>query len=107
MSARVNQNVDATTLPSTAPAPKPVSARLRVANLLRPHWKPLALALGAVVGETLADILEPGPVKVVIDNVLGSKTLPRGWATFIFASLGHDRLAILNVALAAVIVIAG
>ena len=73
---------------------------MRVARLLRPHWKPLALALLAVVGETLADVLEPWPIKIVIDNVLGSKRLPSGWATSIFASLGQDPIAILKVALA-------
>ena len=47
-----------------------------VAHLVRSHWKALALAFLAVLGETAADILEPWPVKVVIDNVLQHKALP-------------------------------
>ena len=107
MSARAKPaKVTGPPLPSPSALPSPIATHVRVARLLRPHWKPLVLALLAVVGETLADILEPWPIKVVIDNVLGSKRLPSGWATYIFASLGQDPLAILNVALAAVIVIA-
>ena len=56
----------------------PVSAsRFLLGRILRPHWKALALALLAVVGETLADVLEPWPIKIVVDNILQGKTLPR------------------------------
>ena len=48
-----------------------------VGHLVRPHWKALTLALLAVLGETLADILEPWPIKIVVDNILQSKKLPR------------------------------
>jgi ATP-binding cassette subfamily B protein len=91
---------------SHAPAAVPPAGKLRIVSLVRPHWKALALALLAVVGETLADILEPWPIKLVIDNVLQSKKLPDGWAAFIVTRLGDDQLAILNFALAAVIAIA-
>jgi ATP-binding cassette, subfamily B, bacterial len=64
------------------------------------------LALVAVLGETVADILEPWPIKLVVDNVLQSKKLPDGWAAFIVSRLGDDNFAILNFALAAVIAIA-
>jgi ATP-binding cassette subfamily B protein len=51
--------------------PSSRGSRTRLAfRLIRPHWKPLALALAAVAGETLADILEPWPIKLVVDNVL-------------------------------------
>ena len=36
----------------------------------------LTLALVAVLGETLAGMLEPWPIKVVVDNLLDSKPLP-------------------------------
>ena len=59
-----------------APALSRSSARgLRVGDIIRPHWKSLALALVAVVGVTAADLLEPWPVKVVIDNILRAKAL--------------------------------
>src|SRR6266850_894526 len=49
---------------------------LRIGRLLRPHWPSLALALVAVVGETAADVLQPWPIKIVVDNVVQSKRLP-------------------------------
>jgi subfamily B ATP-binding cassette protein MsbA len=60
----------------------------------------------AVVGETLTDILEPWPIKVVVDNILQSKPLT-GWLGGIVTSLfGHNAYAIVNFAVAAVAVIA-
>ena len=52
--------------------------RLRIIDLIRPHWKALTIALVAVLGETLTDILEPWPIKIVVDNILQSKKLPAG-----------------------------
>ena len=76
-----------------------------VAGLLRPHWKAFVLACVAVVGETAADIAEPWPVKIVVDNLLQNKKLP-AWAASIVAMLGEDKIAILNFALGAVLMIA-
>src|ERR1700730_14565286 len=76
-----------------------------VGHLVRLHWKPLALALLAVLGETLADILEPRPIKVVVDNSLQGKTLPAQVAAVV-ALFGDNKLAILNFALAAVLLVA-
>jgi len=105
MSARANPSAEPA--PGVSPAAAaPPPTQLRITQLLRPYWPSLALALLAVIGETLADILEPWPVKVVVDNVLQSKRLPGAWATFIVDKLGGDRIAVLNFALAAVIVIA-
>jgi subfamily B ATP-binding cassette protein MsbA len=62
------------------PDPRPKSRSspraLRIIDLVTPHWKGLALALVAVLGETLTDILDPWPIKVIVDNVLQSKPLP-------------------------------
>jgi len=105
MSARANPSAEPA--PGVSPAAAaPPPTQLRITQLLRPYWPSLALAMLAVIGETLADILEPWPVKVVVDNVLQSKRLPGAWATFIVDKLGGDRIAVLNFALAAVIVIA-
>src|SRR6476620_6567115 len=76
-----------------------------VAHLVRSHWKALALAFLAVLGETLADILEPWPIKIVIDNQLQHKKLP-GLFAKIVALFGDNPLAVLNFALAAVLLIA-
>src|SRR5436190_10612288 len=105
MSDRANSPADPAPGVSRAPA-RPAPTRLRIGPLLRPYWRPLALALVAVIGETLGDILEPWPVKIVVDNVLLSKPLAGAWAAFVVHRLGGDRFAILNLALAAVIVIA-
>src|SRR5712691_4115892 len=90
-------------------SPRPSSKRsgiLLVGQLIRPHWKGLALALLAVLGETVADILEPWPIKIVVDNLLQSKKLSGPWAAFVFQLFGQDTFAILNFALAAVLMIA-
>jgi len=73
--------------------------------MLRPHWRSLVFAAIAVVGETAADIAEPWPVKIVVDNLLQGKRLP-AWAASIVAQLGNDKIAILNFALGAVLLIA-
>ena len=59
----------------------------------------------AVLGETLTDILEPWPIKIVVDNILQSKPLPAGWAGR-DGHLRHNAYAIVNFAVAAVAVIA-
>ena len=80
--------------------------KLSMVNLIRPHWKALAVALIAVLGETASDVLEPWPIKIVIDSILQSKALP-GWLNgFVSSVFGHDKLPILNFALTAVVGIA-
>jgi ATP-binding cassette subfamily B protein len=76
-----------------------------VAHLVRSHWKALTLAFLAVLGETVADILEPWPVKVVIDNVLQHKALPHRFDAIV-ALLPQNDFATLNFALASVLLIA-
>jgi subfamily B ATP-binding cassette protein MsbA len=70
--------------------------------LLRPHGKLLAVAFVAMLVQSGADLLEPWPLKVVFDYVLGSKQMP-GWLA---EWMPGDALSILNVAAAAVIAIA-
>lgn len=82
------------------------SQHLHVGDLLRPHWKALTLAFIAVLGETLTDVLEPWPIKVVIDNLVQAKPLPH-WLMRIGASVfTQDKYAVLNFAVAAVMLIA-
>jgi subfamily B ATP-binding cassette protein MsbA len=75
-------------------------------RLIRPHWKALTLALVAVLGETFSDVLEPWPIKIVIDNILQSKKLPAWLQGFVTSSFGNHKLAILNFAIAAVAAVA-
>ena len=78
---------------------------LSIAGLLRPHWIPMTLALLAVAGEAAASLLEPWPLKIVLDYLLQSRPLP-GWMTPVAGVLGGGTLAVLNLAVVAVAVIA-
>jgi subfamily B ATP-binding cassette protein MsbA len=93
-------------LPEAGPIPAATPiAKHTIGSMLRPHWRSLVFAAIAVVGETAADIAEPWPVKIVVDNLLQGKRLP-AWAASIVAQLGNDKIAILNFALGAVLLIA-
>jgi ATP-binding cassette subfamily B protein len=76
-----------------------------VTHLARTHWQALTLALIAVLGETIADILEPWPVKVVIDNVLQHKRLPARIEAIV-SLFPANAYSTLNFAIAGVVAIA-
>ena len=79
--------------------------KIRITDLLFPHWPSLTLAFIAVIGESVTDLLEPWPLKVVFDYVFGSKHMP-DWLASIVSFIGTDKLSILNFAAIAVILIA-
>src|SRR6266446_3820911 len=79
--------------------------KIRITDLLYPHWPALTLAFIAVVGESVTDLLEPWPLKIVFDYVFGSKHMPE-WLAGVVTWLGTDKLSILNFAVLAVIAIA-
>ena len=84
----------------------PKSSRLNIKDLLRPHIKLLMVGLVAVVGEGVADLLQPWPLKIVLDNVLKSREI-HGWLNqFILSTVGQDKLAILRFAALAVLAVA-
>jgi len=79
---------------------------LSIRELLRPHVTALTVGFVAVVGEGVANLLEPWPLKIVLDSVLRSHPL-HGWLNhFIETTVGDDKLAILKFACAAVLGIA-
>ena len=80
--------------------------RIQISYLLRPHWKTLAVAFIAVLGESAGDLLEPWPLKVVFDYVLGSKKMPGWLAGLVNSVAGHDKVSILYFAAFSVIAIA-
>ena len=82
------------------------SRKLRIIDLIRPHWKALTIALVAVLGEALTDILEPWPIKIVIDNIQQANKLPGRLGGMIVRLFGQDHYAVLNFAVAAVALIA-
>ena len=65
----------------------------------------MTVALIAVAGEAAAALLEPWPLKIVLDSLLPSKPLP-GWLAPVIDRTGSGTLAILNFAVLAVAVIA-
>jgi subfamily B ATP-binding cassette protein MsbA len=77
-------------------------------DLLRPHLKTLLLGLLAVIGESAANLLEPWPLKIVLDNVIRSRDLHgHGWLNhFIVGTFGSDHLAVLRFAAGSALAIA-
>jgi ATP-binding cassette, subfamily B, bacterial len=78
------------------------SQRFSVTGLLAPYWKSLTVAFAAMLIEGAAALLEPWPLKIVFDHVIGSKAPPPwliGWVT-------NDSLVILSTAAVAVVTIA-
>jgi subfamily B ATP-binding cassette protein MsbA len=80
--------------------------KLRIVDLVRPHWKALTFAAIAVLGETLADILDPWPIKIVVDNILKAKAMSGALGHFVARTFGEGPHAVLNFAVAAVAVVA-
>ena len=67
--------------------------------------QPLGILL-AVIGESVANLLEPWPLKIVLDNVLKTRPI-HGWLNrFVLSTAGDDKIAVLKFACAFVIVIA-
>jgi len=80
--------------------------RLTIRELLRPHVLALGLGFLAVIGESIASLLEPWPLKIVLDNVLKTRPI-HGWLNrFVLSTAGEDKIAVLKFACACVIVIA-
>src|SRR5262249_3678050 len=64
------------------------------------------VAFVAVLFESLADLVEPWPIKIVLDYVVGSKNLPHWLTGLISFAPGNDKQAILNFAVIVVIGVA-
>src|SRR5216684_4174591 len=79
--------------------------KIRITDLLYPHSPALTLAFVAVIGESVTDLLEPWPLKIVFDHVFGSKRMP-DWLAGAVGWLGSDKSSILNFVVLAVIAIA-
>src|ERR1700679_3486641 len=80
--------------------------RITIMQLLRPHRRALWLGLLAITGESIADLLGPWPLKIVIDNVISHKG-SHGWLfALIKRTVGTDTHHILLLACASVLGIA-
>jgi ATP-binding cassette, subfamily B, bacterial len=72
---------------------------------LRHRMRRLLVALACSLGYILMGLLEPWPMKLVLDNVILGQPLPSSLAT-VLPRLGGDTLLLLNVIIAAIILIA-
>src|SRR3989449_2607351 len=102
---------DTTELPQPAEeradrAAKKKERQISLAALLLSQWKMLALGLLAALGSVAADILQPLPLKIVIDNVLGAKALPQWLAPLLSFVFGTNKAAILTFAVVSVVLVA-
>ena len=80
--------------------------RLTIRELLQPHVPALSLGLLAVIGEGAANLLEPWPLKIVLDDVFKTRQV-HGWLNrLIYSTVGYDKIAILKFACIAVLAIA-
>ncbi len=87
--------------------PKSAREKVTIRELLKPHHKALALGVLAAVGDGIANLLGPVPLKIVLDNVLKSKAGDGGWlSAFIVSFVGSNKLAVINFAAIAIMVIA-
>ncbi len=89
----------------TVPA-RPIQRRLSIRSLLRPHLGELALGFLAIAGESIANLLGPWPLKIVLDDVLRSRPSSAWAMRIVHTFLGSDKLALLKFACAAVLAIA-
>jgi ATP-binding cassette, subfamily B, bacterial len=79
---------------------------LNILELLRPHSRQLWLGLLAITGESIAGLLEPWPLKIVLDDLLQGKSR-HGWLhNFIIATSGSAPRNVLIFACLAVLIIA-
>ncbi len=79
---------------------------LTIWELLRPHRAQLWLGLVAIAGESVADILGPWPLKIVLDNVIVHKT-SHGWLNRVIrGTVGTEPMHVLVFACVAVLAIA-
>jgi subfamily B ATP-binding cassette protein MsbA len=92
-------------LPVTNPA-EPTADTHGMWSLIRPHRTTLLLAFLAAIAETTADVLQPWPIKLVLDNVIQGKTLSGWFGRTVMAISGGGAAATINVAVAAVAVFA-
>jgi len=86
--------------------PDPGQNPLTIKRLLRPHLRSLSLGVLVVAGGSVADLLQPWPLKIIIDTVLKART-SKAWLNGVVVGLaGNDPLAILRLAALAVLAIA-
>lgn len=79
---------------------------LTISRLLRPHIAALSLGFLAIAGESAANLLQPWPLKIVLDDVLRSRSTHAWTMRMIHQLVGADKIAVLKFACIAVLGIA-
>src|SRR6267143_1716699 len=82
------------------------SIRILVRQLAHPHRGWLAVIVGAMGLEALTGLASPWPLKIVIDDAIGDRTLPH-WAAGLIGPLGSNATTIAASAGIAMVGIAG
>ncbi len=80
--------------------------RLTIRGLLKPHTASLSFGFLAVLGEAIANLLQPWPLKIVLDEVFKSHAGKSDVPHFVSQLLGTDKLATVKFACIAVLAIA-
>jgi subfamily B ATP-binding cassette protein MsbA len=78
------------------------SREINLFRLLVPHWKRVGIALFAALGITAADVLQPWPLKIVLDYVLAGRRMPEWLAAAANVVFNGNKNAILDFAIVAV-----
>lgn len=89
-------------MPDSSNADRKVTIR----DLLRPHRKALIFGTFAAVGDAAANLLNPIPLKIVLDNVLQSRAHASWPNSLILSLVGPDKMAIIRFAAFGVFAIA-
>jgi subfamily B ATP-binding cassette protein MsbA len=87
----------------TAPAG---AKKFSIRALLRPHAKSLVFGILAAVGDGIANLLDPVPLKIVFDNVLKAKPATSWLNSIILQIAGGNQFAIIKLAAILVMLIA-
>jgi ATP-binding cassette subfamily B protein len=78
----------------------------RILQQARPHWKGIAAIFGIDLLASPLSLLAPLPLKIAVDNVIGSRPLPRVLQAALPAALTSSRAGALGVAVALLIFLA-
>ena len=92
--------------PAPAERPKSASMSAFIMDLIRPYRGWLAIVFAAMLVETAMSLAGPWPIKVIIDNVVGSHPLPHwlGWLQDL--PVAHDKMGLALLAALATVLIA-
>src|SRR5262245_10264890 len=77
-----------------------------VRYVLRPHYRSLFFGVLVIVGGSIADLMQPWPIKVIVDTVLKGREAHGRLAETLVWLTGNDELAMLKLAAIASLLIA-